>query len=175
MLPKVVGVGSLGTRCAVVLRMGGDDDPLFSQPKEARASVLGPQAWRSRYVNRGERVVEGQRLVQAASDTFLEWLQDWSQGVDFHGLRLRDCKTAANIDTMNFPHLLSYAHHRGAALGRAHAQAGDPAAISGCACNGAALDMALAKSASAYADQTEEDFAALKATVATGRIVAEDV
>jgi uncharacterized protein (DUF2252 family) len=172
---KVVGVGSVGTRCAVALLMGGDDDSLFLQLKEARSSVLEPYAGRSRYPNHGERVVEGQRLMQAASDIFLGWSRDRSQGVDFYVRQLRDCKTAANIDTMDFPHLHDYARHCGAALARAHAKAGDPAAISGYAGKGTTLDTALARFAAAYADQTEEDFAALQAAATAGRIVAKDV
>ena len=172
---KVVGVGSVGTRCAVALLMGGDDDSLFLQLKEARASVLEPYAGRSPFNNHGERVVEGQRTMQAASDMFLGWSHAKSRGVDFYVRQLRDCKTAANIDTMGFAHLLDYAHHCGAALARAHAKAGDPAAISGYIGKGAALDAALAQFAAAYADQTEVDFAALRAAADSGRIVAEDV
>ncbi len=108
---KVVGVGSVGTRCAIALLMGGDDDSLFLQLKEARASVLEPYAGRSKYANHGERVVEGQRLMQAASDMFLGWSSARSQGVDFYVRQLRDCKTAANVDTMDFPHLLDYGRH----------------------------------------------------------------
>ena len=172
---KVVGVGSVGTRCAVALLMGGDDDSLFLQLKEARTSVLEPYAGRTRYANHGERVVEGQRLMQASSDMFLGWSRSRSQGVDFYVRQLRDCKTAANVDTMDFPHLLDYARHCGAALARAHAKAGDPAVISGYAGSGAALDTALAEFANDYADQTEADFATLQRAVETGRIVAEDV
>jgi len=155
--------------------MGGDDDSLFLQLKEARASVLEPYAGRSPFNNHGERVVEGQRTMQAASDMFLGWSHAKSRGVDFYVRQLRDCKTAANIDTMGFAHLLDYAHHCGAALARAHAKAGDPAAISGYIGKGAALDAALAQFAAAYADQTEVDFAALRAAADSGRIVAEDV
>jgi uncharacterized protein (DUF2252 family) len=172
---KVVGVGSVGTRCAVALLMGGDDDSLFLQLKEARASVFEPYAARSAYPNHGERVVEGQRLMQAASDIFLGWSRDSAQGVDFYVRQLRDCKTAANIDTMDYPHLHDYARHCGAALARAHAKAGDPAAIIGYAGKGTTLDIALAKFAAAYADQTEADFATLQAAAASGRIVAKDV
>ena len=172
---KVVGVGSVGTRCAVALLMGGDDDSLFLQFKEARASVLEPYAGRSLCANHGERVVEGQRLLQAASDIFLGWSRSQSQGVDFYVRQLRDCKTAAIIDTMDFPHLLDYAHHCGAALARAHAKAGDAAAISGYTGRGPTLDIALARFAAVYAEQTEVDFAALRRAADSGRIVAEDV
>jgi uncharacterized protein (DUF2252 family) len=172
---KVVGVGSVGTRCAVALLMAGDEDALFLQIKEARASVLEPYSGRSPYRNHGERVVEGQRLMQAASDMFLGWSTDPSLRVDFYVRQLRDCKTAANVDAMDYPHLLDYAHHCGAALARAHAKAGDAAAISGYAGKSAALDVALARFAAAYADQTERDFETLKAAAEAGRIPVEDI
>jgi uncharacterized protein (DUF2252 family) len=172
---KVVGVGSVGTRCAVALLMAGEDDLLFLQFKEARASVLEPYAGRSRYRNHGERVVEGQRLMQAASDIFLGWSADPLLRVDFYARQLRDCKTAASVDTMDHPHLLDYAHHCGAALARAHAKAGDPTAISGYVGRGEALDVALARFAAAYADQTERDFETLRAAAERGRILVEDI
>jgi uncharacterized protein (DUF2252 family) len=172
---KVVGVGSVGTRCAVALLMAGDNDALFLQFKEARASVLEPYAGRSRYANHGERVVEGQRLMQAASDMFLGWSKDSTLHVDFYVRQLRDCKTAANVDTMDYPHLVDYASHCGAALARAHAKAGDAAAISGYVGKSEALDAALARFADSYADQTEADYDALKAAAEAGRIPVEDV
>jgi uncharacterized protein (DUF2252 family) len=172
---KVVGVGSVGTRCAVALLMAGENDSLFLQFKEARASVLERYAGRSRYANHGERVVEGQRLMQAASDMFLGWTKDPTLRVDFYVRQLRDCKTAANVDTMDYPHLVDYAAHCGAALARAHAKAGDAAAISGYVGKGGALDAALARFADAYADQTEADYAALKVAAEAGRIPVEDV
>jgi uncharacterized protein (DUF2252 family) len=172
---KVVGVGSVGTRCAVALLMAGDDDSLFLQFKEARTSVLEPYAGRSHYSNHGERVVEGQRLMQAASDIFLGWSKDASLRADFYVRQLRDCKTAANVDTMDYPHLLDYSHHCGAALARAHAKAGDAAAISGYVGRSEALDAALVRFATAYANQTEKDFEMLKAAARTGRVPVEDV
>ena len=172
---KVVGVGSVGTRCAVALLMAGDNDSLFLQFKEARASVLEPYAGRSRYSNHGERVVEGQRLMQAASDIFLGWSEDPSLRVDFYVRQLRDCKTAANVDAMNYPHLLDYAHYCGAALARAHAKAGDAAAISGYIGKSEALDTALARFGAAYADQTEKDFEMLKVAAEIGRIPVENI
>jgi uncharacterized protein (DUF2252 family) len=170
---KVVGVGSVGTRCAVMLLMGADDASLFLQLKEARASVLEPHAGRSRFSNHGERVVEGQRAMQAASDMFLGWTKDPSLHVDFYVRQLRDCKTAANIDTMGHAQLLDYAYHCGMALARAHAKTGDAAAISGYIGKSDALDKALLRFAQAYADQTERDFARLKAGAASGRIAVE--
>ena len=172
---KVVGVGSVGTRCAVALLMASEDDSLLLQFKEARPSVFEPYMGRSHFANHGERVVEGQRLLQAASDIFLGWSRDPAQGVDFYVRQLRDCKTAADIETMDFPHLQDYAHHCGAALARAHAKAGDAAAISGYCGRGAALDTALARFAAAYADQTEADYNALKAAAKTGRIESQDL
>lgn len=172
---KVVGVGSVGTRCAVALLMAGEDDSLFLQFKEARRSVLEPYAGRSPYRNHGERIVEGQRLMQAASDIFLGWSTDPTLRVDFYVRQLRDCKTVANIDTMDYPHLLDYARHCGAALARAHAKAGDAAAISGYLGKSGALDVALARFAAAYADQTESDFEILRTAAKNGRVAVEDV
>ena len=172
---KVVGVGSVGTRCAVALLMAGEDDWLFLQFKEARASVLEPYAGRSHYRNHGERVVEGQRLTQAASDIFLGWSTDNVLHVDYYARQLRDCKTAANVETMDYPHLRDYAHHCGAALARAHAKAGDAAAISGYVGKNETLDVALARFAAVYADQTERDFETLKSAAQRGRIPVEDI
>ena len=172
---KVVGVGSVGTRCAVALLMASEDDSLFLQFKEARASVFEPAMGRSRFANHGQRVVEGQRLMQAASDLFLGWSRDPKQGVDFYVRQLRDCKTAADIETMDFSHLQDYAQHCGAALARAHAKAGDAAAISGYCGRSDALDLALASFAAAYADQTEADYEVLQAAAKAGRIESQDI
>ncbi len=171
---KVVGVGSVGTRCAIVLLMGGDHDSLFLQLKEARASVLEPYTRRSSYRNHGERVVQGQRLMQSASDLFLGWSRDASLGVDFYVRQLRDCKTAADIDTMSSAHLLDYANHCGAALARAHAKTGDAAAISGYIGQNTTLDSAVTRFAAVYADQTEKDFETLQQAAKSGRISVED-
>jgi uncharacterized protein (DUF2252 family) len=171
---KVVGVGSVGTRCAIMLLMAGDDDSLLLQIKEARASVLEPYTRTSVYDNHGERVVQGQRLMQSASDLFLGWSRDETLHVDFYVRQLRDCKTAADIDTMNAAHLSDYASHCGAALARAHAKTGDAAAISGYIGRGTALDSALTRFAAAYADQTEKDFETLGKAAKSGRIPVED-
>jgi uncharacterized protein (DUF2252 family) len=170
---KVVGVGSVGTRCAIVLLMAGGNDSLFLQLKEARASVLERYAGRSAFSNHGQRVVEGQQLMQAASDMFLGWSKDPTQGVDFYVRQLRDCKTAPNIDTMDHRHLRDYAGHCGSTLARAHAKAGDAAAIGGYVGKSQALDLALARFAEAYADQTEADFATLTAAAKAGRVPVE--
>jgi uncharacterized protein (DUF2252 family) len=171
---KVVGVGSVGTRCAVALLMAGDSDSLFLQIKEARASVLEPYSGRGQQRNHGERVVDGQRLMQAASDLFLGWTTDPTLRVDFYVRQLRDCKTAANVEAMTEAHLHDYARHCGAALARAHAKAGDAAAISGYIGKSDALDQALVRFAAAYADQTEQDFEKLKAAAKSGRIAYEE-
>jgi uncharacterized protein (DUF2252 family) len=155
--------------------MADDDDALFLQFKEARASVLETYAGRSRYRNHGERVVEGQRLMQAASDMFLGWSSDPALRVDFYVRQLRDCKTAADVDTMDYPHLVDYARHCGAALAHAHAKAGDAAAIEGYAGTNDALDSALARFAAAYADQTEKDYETLKQAAKAGRIPVESI
>jgi uncharacterized protein (DUF2252 family) len=170
---KVVGVGSVGTRCAIMLLMAGDEDSLLLQIKEARASVLERYTRASAYDNHGERVVQGQRLMQSASDLFLGWARDPTLNVDFYVRQLRDCKTAADIDTMSSAHLSDYANHCGAALARAHAKTGDAAAISGYIGQGTTLDVALTRFAAAYADQTEKDFEILAKAAKSGRIPVE--
>jgi uncharacterized protein (DUF2252 family) len=172
---KVVGVGSVGTRCAVALLMARDDDSLFLQFKEARASVLEPYAGRSCYVNHGQRVVEGQRLMQSASDMFLGWSRIKNLKADFYVRQLRDRKTSANIDGMDFHHLLDYAHYCGQALARAHAKAGDAAAISGYLGRSDAFDTAISRFAVAYGDQTEADFGTLELAAKAGRIPVDDI
>jgi hypothetical protein len=172
---KVVGVGSVGTRCAVALLMSRDDDWLFLQFKEARPSVLEPYAHRSRYANHGQRVVEGQRLMQSASDVFLGWSRIPSLRSDFYVRQLRDRKTSANVDTMDLRHLIDYVRHCGRALARAHAKAGDAAAISGYLGRGDGFAIALTAFATAYAAQTEEDFTTLKRAARMGKIPVEDL
>jgi uncharacterized protein (DUF2252 family) len=172
---KVVGVGSVGTRCAVALLMARDGDSLFLQFKEARASVLEPYTQRSRYPNHGQRVVEGQRLMQSASDIFLGWSRIPNLKAGFYVRQLRDRKTSANVDTMNGRHLIDYARHCGQALARAHAKAGDAAAISGYLGRGDSFAVALTRFAAAYADQTEADFTTLRAAAKAGRIPVEDL
>jgi uncharacterized protein (DUF2252 family) len=171
---KVVGVGSVGLRCLVALLMARDDDALFLQFKEARASVLEPYAGRSRYRNHGERVVEGQRLMQSASDIFLGWSRISDLRADFYVRQLRDRKTTADVDLMGFRQLVDYVRHCGRALARAHAKAGDASAISGYVGSGEAFDDAAVRFAAAYADQTEADFATLERAAKAGRIPVED-
>jgi hypothetical protein len=164
----------VGTRCAIALLMTADHEPLFLQFKEARTSVLEAFVGRGRHQNHGERIVEGQRLMQAASDIFLGWTTDPSLKVDFYVRQLRDCKTAADVDNMDHPHLLDYAHHCGSALARAHAKAGDAAAISGYIGKSTALDAAVTRFAAAYADQNEKDYQTLRAAAKDGRISVKD-
>jgi uncharacterized protein (DUF2252 family) len=162
---KVVGVGSVGTRTWVVLLMsGGDgDDPLFLQIKEADASVLEPYCGKSAYTNHGERVVQGQRIMQVASDMFLGWTQ--REQVDLYVRQLRDMKLSEDITTMTKTEFDQYATWCAMALARAHARCGDPAQISGYLGNSDVFDQAIAVFAEAYADRTERDYAALLAAI----------
>ncbi len=173
---KVVGVGSVGTRAWVVLMLGPAGDPLFLQCKEAQASVLEPYAGASRHANCGERVVRGQRLMQAASDILLGWLR--TPGVDgvardFYVRQLWDWKASADLAAMEPATLATYGELCAWTLARAHARSGEAAAIAGYAGRGEALDRALAALAEAYADQTERDHAALLAAIDAGRVEAQ--
>jgi uncharacterized protein (DUF2252 family) len=154
---KVVGVGSVGTRCAVALLMAGEDDPLFLQFKEARRSVLEPYAGKSRYENQGERVVTGQRMLQAASDVFLGWTRD-DDGHQYYFRQLRDMRMKIEIETMTREEFVEYVELCGWTLARAHARTGQPALIAGYLGNGPRFDEAVETFAVAYADQTEKDF-----------------
>jgi uncharacterized protein (DUF2252 family) len=171
---KVVGVGSVGTRCAVAYFEAGADDPLLLQVKEAQHSVLEPYAGKSPYQNQGQRVVHGQRLMQSASDIFLGWSRDDGRGFDFYVRQLRDMKGSVPLEAMTPPDLADYAAYCGWALARAHAKSGDAARISGYLGKGDAFDEAVAAFAAAYADQTERDHAALVAAVRSGRLHAEE-
>jgi uncharacterized protein (DUF2252 family) len=168
---KVVGVGSVGTRCFVVLFMAGDDDPLLLQAKEARESVLAPYAGRSQYEHQGERVVVGQRLMQSASDMFLGWTTG-PGGTQFYIRQLRDMKFSVPLINLKAKELANYAALCGWALARAHAKGGDAAMLSGYLGTKDVFDQALAKFALAYADQTVRDHAALLAAVESGRVQA---
>jgi uncharacterized protein (DUF2252 family) len=154
---KVVGVGSVGTRCAVLLLMAGPKDPLFLQFKEARTSVLEPYAGKSRYENQGERVVTGQRMLQAASDVFLGWTRD-EEGRDYYFRQLRDMRMKIDIGDLSCQDFLEYVELCGWALARGHARTGDAARISGYLGSSGRFDKAIAKFAVAYADQTERDY-----------------
>ena len=170
---KVVGVGSVGTFCAVALLEADVDDPLFLQLKQARASVLEPYAGKSAYRNQGERVVVGQRLMQSASDMFLGWSRIGKPPVDFYFRQLRDTKVSVNLDTLPLAGFINYAHYCGWTVARAHAKAGDAAVISGYLGRSDAFDAALKRFARAYADQTEQDHSALVKAVKSGRIHTE--
>ncbi len=171
---KVVGVGSVGTRCSVVLLMADDDDPLFLQIKEALVSVLEPYAGKSRFLNHGERVVTGQRMLQSASDPFLGWTRD-ADGHDFYFRQLRDMKMAVDPVQLSKEDWPEYAAICGWALARAHARTGDAAKIAGYLGKNEVFDNAITKFAAAYADQTERDYAALLKAIRAGRIRAARV
>jgi uncharacterized protein (DUF2252 family) len=175
---KVVGVGSVGTRAWIVLMLGKEDgDPLFLQAKEAEASVLEPFLGKSRYRNHGQRVVEGQRLMQSASDIMLGWIQtNGIDGVtrDFYIRQLWDGKGSAVVEAMKPSALSIYAGLCGWTLARAHARSGDAAAIASYLGTSDGFDKAMARFAETYADQNDRDYAALKLAVDSGKITAEN-
>ncbi|MFE2250805.1 DUF2252 domain-containing protein [Streptomyces lavendulae] len=176
---KVVGVGSVGTRCWIFLLLGRDGgDPLFLQAKEADESVLAEHLGASLYRNQGERVVAGQRLMQATSDIFLGWQRvDGFDGRrrDFYVRQLRDWKGIAMPETMTPPQLEAFGGICGLTLARAHARSGDRIAIAAYLGGGDAFDRALVTFAEAYADQNERDHRALLDAVRTGRLPAEEI
>ena len=173
---KVVGVGSVGTRAWIVLMAGrDDDDPLFLQFKEAEPSVLEPFLGKSEFAQHGQRVVEGQRLMQSASDIMLGWFQTpGPDGVtrDYYIRQLWDGKASALIETMGPRQLTAYAEICGWTLARAHARSGDSAAIASYLGTSDSFDRALASFAEAYADQNERDYEALRRAVDNGTITA---
>ena len=173
---KVVGVGSVGTRCYIVLLIGRDQqDPLFLQVKEAQPSVLERFLGQSAYPHSGERVVAGQRVMQAASDIFLGWQRIGGfDGVsrDYYVRQFHDWKGSADVDSLLVPGAVLYARLCGATLARAHARWGDRIAIASYLGSGDRFDRAIADFAAAYADQNERDYAAFKAAVDSGRLVA---
>jgi uncharacterized protein (DUF2252 family) len=166
---KVVGIGSVGTRCAIVLLMSVSNQPLFLQAKEARKSVLEPYAGKSEYANHGQRVVMGQRLMQPASDIFLGWFTN-RLGKDMYVRQLRDAKIKPVVEAFDVETLTAYAAVCGWTLARSHAKAGDALRISGYLGKSDNFDEAMGKFALAYADQAERDHAALKAAVRAGKI-----
>ncbi|MBW4510525.1 MAG: DUF2252 domain-containing protein [Scytonematopsis contorta HA4267-MV1] len=168
---KVVGVGSVGTRCAIALLMTDDDEPLFLQIKEARPSVLEPYLGKSIYENNGQRVVTGQRIIQASSDMFLGWTKS-EGGHDFYIRQLRDMKIGVNLEDFSASELSGYAALCGWALARAHARSGDSAMIAGYIGKSDAFDLAIANFAVAYANQTKSDYQTLVDAVKSGRIIA---
>jgi len=168
---KVVGVGSVGTRCAVALLMAGPDDPLFLQFKEARTSVLAPYAGKSLYTNQGERVVTGQRLLQSASDVFLGWTSD-DNGHYFYFRQLRDMRMKIDIEEMSKQDWLEYVELCGWALARAHARTGNPKRIAGYLGKSGAFDEAIANFAVVYANQTDRDHAVFVKAVRARKLAA---
>jgi uncharacterized protein (DUF2252 family) len=169
---KVVGVGSVGTRCYIVLLDSGrGKDPLFLQIKEASESILEPHVGRVPFANHGRRVVTGQRLMQSASDIFLGWSNEGAH--DYYVRQLRDMKATADLAAMSARDLIAYASLCGWVLARAHARSGDPALIAGYLGKGEVFDEAIADFAAAYADQTEKDYEAFKTAVQDGRLPAE--
>ena len=176
---KVVGVGSVGTRAWIALLIGRDgDDPLFLQLKEAEASVLEEHLGPSEFKNHGQRVVTGQRLMQAASDIFLGWLHVKQSPVDgqsrdFYGRQLKDWKGSAELDQMDPERMAIYGKLCGWTLARAHARTGDRIAIASYLGNGPKFDRAILEFSDAYAEQNERDYQQLVEAVNSGRIVAQ--
>ncbi|SDS30480.1 Uncharacterized conserved protein, DUF2252 family [Pseudomonas oryzae] len=168
---KVVGIGSVGTRCFVGLFFSAENHPLLLQFKEACPSVLEPYAGKSRYQHQGQRVVNGQRLLQSSSDIFLGWAHG-RKGHDFYVRQLRDMKFSLPVEGLTGVQLKRYAEVCGLTLARAHAKAGDAATISGYLGKADNFDEAIGDFAVAYADQTEQDHAALVEAVGSGRLEA---
>ncbi|CAB4827336.1 unannotated protein [freshwater metagenome] len=173
---KVVGVGSVGTRCVILLLKGRDDhDPLFLQAKEAGPSVLEEQLLRSEYDNHGRRVVEGQRLIQAQSDSFLGWTKSSGPAhADFYLRQLRDWKGSFEVEESTPTGLEFYARLCGMTLARGHARSGDAAAISAYCGTGASLDRAITTFSENYAAQNLEDFKAFRQAISDGRLEASE-
>jgi uncharacterized protein (DUF2252 family) len=165
---KVVGVGSVGTRCWIVLFQGPNGGPLFLQIKEAGMASPEAAGLPGRHVSGGERVVVGQRLLQSASDLLLGWTSAPESGVDYYVRQLWDSKASAEVDGMTPAALATYSGGCGWALARAHARTGDSVRITGYLGSGTRFDEALADFAVRYADQTEQDFAVARAAADRG-------
>lgn len=169
---KVVGVGSVGTKCWVLLFMAGQDDPLFLQVKEARASVLEPYTNVSIFPNHGQRVVNGYRLMQTASDMFLGWTMG-ARGRHYFIRQLRDTKISARVETFSATELSLYAVWCGRALALAHARSGYSALLSGYMGKSEAFDVAISDFSIGYANQNEADHAAFQRAIRSGAVKAE--
>ncbi len=167
----MVGIGSVGTLCWVLLMMAGDADPLFLQVKEARPSVLEPYAGKSVFPNHGQRVVNGYRLMQPYSDMFLGWTQTPRRHFFFR--QLRDAKIAPLVETFGRYEMDLFAQWCGKALALAHARSGSAAMLSGYMGKSDVLDLAIARFAKDYADQNEKDHAALTKAVGSGKVQAQ--
>jgi uncharacterized protein (DUF2252 family) len=173
MARKVVGVGSVGTRAFIVLLQGRDaQDPLFLQIKEATASVLEPHVGKSRYRQHGERVVHGQRMMQAASDIYLGWTKGLDVRRHFYWRQLRDMKGSALVEAMTPLALTFYARTCGWTLARAHARSGDPVAIAEYLGDSGAFDTSITDFSERYADQNDRDYQEFVAAIRTGRLEA---
>jgi hypothetical protein len=170
----VVGIGSVGTSCWVFLLMAGEGDPLFLQIKEARASVLEPYAGASGFPNHGQRVVDGYRLMQPASDIFLGWTQGNLDKRHYFIRQLRDIKISIRVETFGASEMQLYATWCGRALALSHARSGLSSLLSGYLGTGDTFDRALASFSIAYANQNEKDHAALKRAIRAGKIQARD-
>jgi uncharacterized protein (DUF2252 family) len=172
---KVVGVGSVGTRCAVMLLQGRDrKDPLFLQLKQATRSVLEEHLPRSQYKNHGQRVVEGQRLMQTVSDFALGWTTGIADDSHYYWRQLRDWKGSVDVEHLSIGDLRFMARSCGWTLARAHARSGDAIAIAGYLGSGDKFDKALVDFAALYADQNERDYAAFMEEIHSGQLVAEE-
>jgi uncharacterized protein (DUF2252 family) len=175
MARKVVGVGSVGTRAFIVLLKGRDDqDPLFLQVKEATTSVLEDHLPKSRYEMPGERVVQGQRRMQAASDIFLGWTKGVEADRHMYWRQLRDMKGSAVVEAMTPGTLTFYARACGETLARAHARSGDPVALGAYLGSKGGFDESIADFSERYAQQNEQDYQAFCDAVRSGRLEAVD-
>jgi len=170
---KVVGVGSVGTRCGVALLMAEEDDPLLLQVKEARASVLEPYAGKSEFNHQGERIVVGQRLMQSASDMLLGWMTGRKKKIQYYIRQLRDMKYSFDISIMTPLQMSRYAEVCGWTLARAHARSGDASMIYGYMGKSDTFDRAIGTFAQRYADQTERDCELFLGAIESGEIKAE--
>lgn len=173
---KVVGVGSVGTRCAILLLEGRDRrDPFFLQIKQANQSVLEEHLPASRYQNDAERVVQGQRLMQAVSDIFLGWTESKRSGDFFYWRQLKDWKGSADVDNVDGSQLKRLAIFRGWTLARAHARSGDAMAIAGYLDAGKRFEKSITEFSARYADQNDADYAAYISEIRSGRLEIHDV
>jgi uncharacterized protein (DUF2252 family) len=169
---KVVGIGSVGTFCWVMLLMAGEGDPLFLQVKEARASVLEPYVGNSPFPNHGQRVVNGYRLMQPASDMLLGWVQRERDRRHYFIRQLRDVKISIRVETFRAAEMDLYATWCGRALALSHARSGSSVRLSGYMGKSDTFDRAIADFSLAYADQAEKDHAALERAVRKGKVKA---
>jgi hypothetical protein len=166
---KVVGVGSVGTYCAILLLMASAQDPLFLQVKQARPSVLEAYAGKSLHTNNGERIVHGCRMMQSASDVFLGWAEG-EAGRHFYVRQLKDMKVKPLVEVFSPGVMLEYAGLCGWTLAHAHARSGEPAKISGYLGKNDKFDKAIAEFSAAYADQSERDHEVLVKAVRAGKL-----